>query len=600
LKKAVPALVERLEQFRRQGGGGAGAAVEIFDAASGEPSLKINGTLVHSARDPRREARRLAEAALGSACHAAVIVLGFGLGYSAEEAARLLPENVIVIVEKQLEIFCAALEARDLTGFFEKKTPIFILGAEAAAINSALVLVRTVGAVIRNKNILALDAEWAAETERAIETWKNKDAINEATLRRFGKRWVRNLGANLGAMRDLPGTARLAGRFPFPVFLAAAGPSLDEVRPHLAGIRERCVIVACDTALRFLERAGAHPDFTVSVDPQYWNVRHLDRTALEKTCLIAESSVYPPVLRGGRQARQFLCSSFFPLGQYFEKAVGIKGALGAGGSVATSAWDFARSLQSGDTPDDAVFPLFTAGLDLAFPNAQTHFRGAFFEERALWLQQRLKPAETHAFHALRDGQPFFAAAATGGRVLTDKRLSLYARWFESQRTARTNNYSLSREGLLIKGFTITDVQTILSLPKRRAEIDRYKDALFAEIDAVWNNEEAKRIRIHHFNEAKNNVAAALKELRDTASGALQIAENILQNGAKPAEQTVLRALEKANGDIKNNRAKDIAGFLFPRIETFEGQPAPRLESSAAFYRAMRDAAEFNLFALRLT
>jgi hypothetical protein len=610
LKKSFPALAERLEQFRQDDTAGAApeyfrASVGITGTASGEVSLKINGVLAHSARDPRREARRLADAALhagspGMTVPGAVIILGFGLGYSAEEAARIAPEKAIVIVEKRLEIFCAALGARDFAGFFEKKGLVLVLGADAAAINTALSLVGTVGAVILNKNILALDGEWARETGRAIETWKNKDAVNEATLRRFGKRWVRNLGANLDAIRDLPGTASLSGRFPFPVFLAAAGPSLDGIKPHLTEIYQRCVIVACDTALRFLERADVHPDFTVSVDPQYWNARHLDRTAPEKTCLIAESSVYPSVLRGGGHGRQFLCSSFFPPGAYFERAVGLKGALGAGGSVATSAWDFARLLQPRENSNDGVLPLFTVGLDLAFPRYKTHFKGAFFEERTLWLQNRLKSAGTYAFHALRDGQPFTAPAAGGGVVLTDRRLSLYARWFESHCAGRAYNYSLSREGLLIKGFTLTGIETILALPKCRAEIDIYKTNIFTELDTNRDNEEAQQARIYNFNAAKKNIGGALKELCGTAHDALRIVDNETRNGVKTPERIIFDKLEKANDIIKNNMAKDIAGFLFPRAEAMETEAAGhRLESHANFYRAIIDAAEFNLRALFL-
>jgi hypothetical protein len=220
---------------------------------------------------------------------------------------------------------------------------------------------KTAPVVIRNRTLLDLDGEWYGPVESRIRTWTMRDDVNMATLGKFGKRWVRNLSRNMSAIRDLPGISRLTGLAAgdghefasnggngageaLPVFLAAAGPGLDGAGPLLPDIRRRCVVVAVDTSLRFLLRYGVEPDFVLVVDPQFWNSRHLDRCAGgERTRLIAESAVYPPVLRMPFKAT-YLCGSLFPLGSFIEQQVDPKGLLGAGGSVATTAWDFARVL----------------------------------------------------------------------------------------------------------------------------------------------------------------------------------------------------------------------------------------------------------------
>jgi hypothetical protein len=329
------------------------------------------------------------------------VILGFGLGYAAEAAAKA--GRPLIIAESRRSLLRRALEERDLSSFLAGNTLAFVVGGNGeSAVQAALGLFAAAGppALIRNRALMAADEAWYAGVERGILSYAGRSQVNSATLRRFGRRWVRNLGRNMEAIRDLPGIARLEGILAgggIPVFLAAAGPSLDQAAPFLGEIRKRCVVVAVDTSLRFLLRRGLAPDFTVSVDPQYWNFRHLDRCPAPETWLIAEPAVYPPALRHPFRG-VFLCRSHFPLGRFIEDRVEPKGALGAGGSVATSAWDFARILGAPS--------VWIAGLDLSFPGLKTHFKGALFEGRSHGESGRFVPSETWGFRVLQDGEPF--------------------------------------------------------------------------------------------------------------------------------------------------------------------------------------------------
>ncbi|MDR2467342.1 MAG: DUF115 domain-containing protein, partial [Spirochaetaceae bacterium] len=268
---------------------------------NGAPTLTVEGQLIHSARNPLREAKRLVEGELKAAgsSEGAIVLLGFGLGYAAEAVLELESGRRLIIVEKRPAILRKALETRDLRYVFTSGKTIVVLGGHDGGILAALEAVQKVHAVIRNQTLIKLDAAWYTAVDQHIELWRNKDAVNMATLRRFGKRWVRNLGANLEAIRDFPGVNSLFDQFNFPVLLLAAGPSLDELRPYLDACRERCLVIAVDTAARFLQTAKIPADFIVSVDPQFWNLRHLDplRTGDGGTCLIAEAATQPAALR---------------------------------------------------------------------------------------------------------------------------------------------------------------------------------------------------------------------------------------------------------------------------------------------------------------
>jgi hypothetical protein len=571
----------------------------IETAASGDPTLIIRGRHVHSPRDPAREGRRLAETLPAAGCR---IVLGFGLGYAAEAAAALAPDKPIIVVERRPEILRKALETRDFTNFLSRRRVIFVLGGSGEAIVSVLAMLEAEPVLIRNPALISLDEEWYTAVERRIRTWASRDDVNMATLRRFGKRWVRNLARNREAIRDLPGISRLAGCLngaQIPVLLAAAGPSLDEIASHAHDLAERCVIVAVDTSLRFFLDRGIDPDFAVVVDPQYWNARHLDRCPAPRTCLIAESAAYPPVLRHPF-ARAFLCTSLFPLGRFIEDRLDPKGALGAGGSVATSAWDFARSL--------SPFALWITGLDLAFPDLKTHFKGALFEDRALNESTRFEPGETRSVRALRDGRPFRAPSASGSEVLTDRRLSLYSAWFEHQfrRCPDLPNYSLSPNGLAIPGLETAPLESLLALPPRRQAIQALLSETLACIEADFNGPEEQKRRAEKYDTAQKTLIQGLAGIKTLAENAADTARQALarlgNGGGDKNIETVLKKMDNINETITGSEVKEVAGFLFPPIEELEKElEAPQddtlgrhLELSALLYRSLADAVQYNL------
>jgi hypothetical protein len=586
--------------------------IKIETASTGEPSLCVKGIYVHSMRDPLREGQRLAQSVSGNG---PVVILGFGLGYTAQAAAcAVKPEQPVIIVEKYPNLLLKAMELRDFSDFLSKNRIIFVLGGTGEGITNALGIAgelvsidsiddKPVPFVIRNRALTGIDEQWYKTVEERIRTWTMRDEVNSATLKRFGKRWVRNLSRNKSAIRDYPGVSRLAGLASakdsgeeLPVFLAAAGPGLDRTAPLLRDIQRRCIVVAVDTSFRFFVKNGVQPDFVLVVDPQFWNSRHLDRCICERTALIAESAVYPHVLRLPFK-NIFLCGSLFPLGKFIEDHVDPKGRLGAGGSVATTAWDFARVLGGRE--------IWIAGLDLAFPDLKTHFHGALFEERSNSGSNRFKPVETWVVRALRDGFPFKARSSTGGQVLTDRRLSLYAAWFENRfrQHCEVRNLALFQNGLAISGLEPADVQTLLALPDVRDEIDRRLNEAFSQIENDYREPEEARARALRYEKAVSGLTRGLESILDAAQKGEAIARNALKGSLNPEQRKkLLRDLDAITRRVTDSEVKEIAGFLFPPVEA-EKESSPMesrdpfrdyLESSLRLFSGLAEAVELNL------
>ena len=556
---------------------------ELVASRSGEPSARRGGKLLHSAYDPRGEARRLIAAAVPPGADTAV-VLGTGLGYAVEEALAVGGVEHVLVCEADCSRFAAFLDARDLSALLADARLSWIVGGEPGAVLAAFEDFGTRRAGLVGQRSLEAEAEaWYAALRQAVERFRSKEEINENTLKRFGRLWVRNLARNAGHLAGLPGIKGLEGLFEgLPALVLAAGPSLDEVLPRLAELRERCVLVAVDTALRSLLAAGVEPDFLVVVDPQYWNWRHLADLDFSGALLVSEPAVFPPVLRKPRRAA-FLASSLFPLGRALDPEE--RGLLGAGGSVATSAWDFARQL--------GAAPLYMSGLDLGYPEGQTHARASLFEQRSLAAGTRLKPASAAQAGALFGAPTRLVPANDGGSVASDQRMILYAWWFESRlaKAGSPRTLTLSQRGCAIPGLPLAGLDELLALPPRRALIDGLLERAAAERISAGSRAAAARAF-----EALLKGLSTVADLAETGRAAASRAAAQLAAGKDAAAS--LGDLDRVDAGLRGNETKDVAGFLLPPLtELLGSRPrdlAESLEASEALYRRIGNAARENL------
>jgi hypothetical protein len=197
-------------------------------------------------------------------------------------------------------------------------------------------------------------------------------------------------------------------------------------------------------------------------------------------------------------------------------------------------------------------------------------------------------------------------------VLTDKRLSLYAAWFENRfsRFPEIRNYSLSEGGLEIKGLECKKPAELLDLPERREEIENIFSELYREIDEDFYSAEEQKKRGNSFEKSRNSLLEGLYYVErlalDAAEQAAAVAfKSRLGHLGKTEEERALEKLDAVNKAISSSRVKEIAGFLFPETEGWEEEIAAgtkdaltrHLEFSSRFYKALADAAAYNLLKL---
>ncbi len=331
---------------------------------------------VHSQRNPRAEARRAVDEALaGQGVPPVVVLLGLGLGYIVDEVLERRPDARLLALELAPELLPAFCRRRDWTALLASHQ-LVIAAAPAFDIDLSrwrdvdeseppLVIVQPVIARARVQAFAAAHDAWRqAIFERRA---------NAGAKRAFSAIYVRHTLANAARLATEGDISALDGLGAgVPVIICAAGPSLDAVLPDLGRFRHRAIVIAADTALRPLVRAGVAPDLVVAVDPTTMNGRHLvDLPRLPSTYLVAEASVDP------RGVNAFAGRTFFArIGRFhpwpwLEEAGVTCGHLQVWGSVLTAACDLAMRLGCG--------PILLAGTDLAYTDGQPYCRHTTFE-----------------------------------------------------------------------------------------------------------------------------------------------------------------------------------------------------------------------------
>ncbi len=546
------------------------SGIELIAAKDGSWTAKENGMSLHSAYAPLKEAERAITLVPETA--GAAVFFSFGLGHALRCAAEHFPTLPLIVIEPDPLHLFLSFATIDWEPVFAHEQLILCAGAQEHQIIpllekygfDSLFLFRTPSWENHAK-------QYYANVDILIQRNRQKQSINNRTLKSFSSLWFRNMCTNINELADrngITGFKDCAGDIPACVL--AAGPSLDHILPLLPEIKKRCILICVDTALRACLAHDVEPHFVILGDPQYWNARHLDRLSAPDTILITESAAYPSVFRFNCR-ETVLCSSMFPLGQYIEKRIGEKGTLGTGGSVASTAWDFARYC--------GCKTIYMAGLDLGFPAGKTHTSGSTFEEKAFTQSDRLNNAETFITGSLFGSYPETKKDYEGNDLRTDKRMSMYAWWFESKCAEFTDvkTYTLTPESLAIPGITAASVQDLISSPEREKQVT---DCLET---AIRNNSRENPER------RKELLSGAIQELRKTLSSLLATADAALDACCTVCRTeadyaSTLRILENYDSVIRRNEAAELTALLFPTKDDLEKELAalPPVAEDAPF------------------
>lgn len=538
------------------------APLEIVPSrVQGFPTAKEGGKYLHSAYNPLREAEQAAKALHDSVKNPfGAAFFGAGLGYTALAYARLFPSDTVIIAESDIRYFLTALSVIDWADFFSSKNIVLALCLPP---DQVITLIEQCGGfnhilISENKAQTFHAEEYFTALNALIERNRQKLKINNSTLEKFSLLWQRNSCKNLYHLAEKDGINIYKNKLnpKVPALILAAGPTLAQTLPFLKELKKRTVLIAVDTALRACLKSGVEPDFIILADPQYYAYRHIAGLSSPSSVLVTESAAYPPVFRFNCR-KIVMCSSMFPLGKFVESKLGSKGTLSAGGSVSTTAWDFARTIGA----KDIVF----SGLDLGFPDYETHIRGSTFEEKIHQTSNRLNPAEKAGAAYLFGAGAETAADYSGKQILTDGRMKMFAWWFESKQAEYASDsvvsYSLSERSLKIPGFKVLDIKKLLALPELTHEKEDFFNSSESNKDTAENKEK--------FTAVMNMIHQGLNELYSLADEGEALSVKAISLKDAQNKKNFALKLSQIDAKITASQFKDIASLVFPTESQLE-------------------------------
>jgi hypothetical protein len=564
---------------------------QVETARSGDPTVFINGKALHSRFDPVREAEKTAASVPREA--AIVVLGGLGLGYVAEALLRSAPHRQLIIAEADEGMPARVAALRDIRSILESPYTSIVSGGDPDAVKN-LLRGGPAGSMIHLlvwKPSEELAIEWYSGLRSAVEETVRRRQVNARTLEKFGRLWVRNLAANTSILHKALSLTPWKNRFSgIPALVLAGGPSLESVLPSLKKLAEKYLVIAVDTAVTAVLRAGVSPDIITAVDPQYWNTRHLDRCgdAAGDALILTETATHPAVFRS-LNGRPWLTRTRFPLGTVLEDAAGIDGELNAGGSVATAAWDLARHL--------GCSTITIAGLDLGFPGGRTHYSGSLSRERPHFFSKRISPSQTLFFHALRDASPRYVESNDGGTVLTDTRMDIYAAWFTENISAHSHRKPavVGGQGRKIPGMGIIEIDEMMLTPECRLDLE----PLLAELrnSPEWDH---SRPEIDAVIKQILMELEVLETLSNQGADLARKARFVIDNGDNADE--LLKLMEEIDRNLLSGAGREVISFLIQpiilEISTESSGQSDPLMASKRLYEEIANSSAYNQHYLR--
>ncbi|WP_157147255.1 motility associated factor glycosyltransferase family protein [Brachyspira pilosicoli] len=564
-------------------------SLEVIETKSKNLSAKVikNGksVLLHSAYDPIKEANTLIKEIEDDVD--VVFIFGIGGGYLINAIKKL---NInIVVIEPSISFFNLLIDNFKLDKILEDSKITFFIGGNDIEDIEKFISLKTTKKVkffiTRSYSNLFTDDALFYQTK--VLSIIDKKTININTILRFDKLWAYNIASNVVEIATHYGVNRFFDKYKnIPAVVVSAGPSLEKNIRKLKELKDKAIIIAVDTAMKPLSSHNISPHFVITIDPQKKNSKYFRNVNFKDTVLIAESSVDNEAISSFKGAIYFL-DSIFPLAKYFMKPLGKRGDITMGGSVSTAAYDFAIRIGAN--------PIIMLGLDLSFPNHQTHIKGSYHEENFFTEIGKLDSYDSRIYKVLVSGNLREEKNVYGESVFTDSRFDMYRNWYEEQCKINSSKkfYNATEGGVIIKAMeNITVDELLKKLDNINIEIDKNSEELNKKNEILLS-----------IKTGLEKIDAEIIELKPYVLNAIKLCDEI--NSELKRHRKVDKLLEKlSESDIKIlniSKVNEFLGVTMQRViksitEGFEFEDSNYDKSilgSFKLYEAMRDSIDYN-------
>jgi hypothetical protein len=367
---------------------------------------------LHSLYDPKGESRKLIAGMRNAGC---IVLLGMGAGYAVAASLEAGGESSILVIEKDPSTLRALMEHLPIAALLED--PRVTVAAGLDGIRPALHFSwqpALMGGLVTAPLRPWCEREqpfFAAATEelRSIVEEVRSDYSVQA---HFGKRWFSNMLLNMErAQSNVPDLSVVT-----KAHVVAAGPSLENQLALLAFPADDAgFLLATDTSLPALRRAGIQPGGVLSIDCQNHSYHHFLQGMPEKTALFLDLASPPLLARAS--ARLTFTASSHPFAVYLDARWKRFPKIDtSGGNVTHAAVSLACCLGA------QTITLY--GADFSYPGGKPYARGTYLFDFFDSSQTRLFPSESRFFSFIyRSADTKKEPVGNGFRYTTDVMLA---------------------------------------------------------------------------------------------------------------------------------------------------------------------------------
>ncbi|MGI9256323.1 MAG: 6-hydroxymethylpterin diphosphokinase MptE-like protein [Salinispira sp.] len=371
-------------------------------------SITYGNTLLHSLRNPWKEAERIVRSQLEHSnfskrvsgnCRAIFFLLNPGLAYGAAVLLQYYPKATIHAVYSDRELYSLVMNCNTSC----TRQPGIVSSLMLSDFKNYIFSTLTGLTVLQTQVIDWLPSSSVSGHRQLLSDYRlAMREIQAGLLSRmyFGKPWMKNISLNIHRLSKMKKLTSLSGS----VFLCAAGPSLNNSMELIKRLRSRVHVWALSSSVRALVSEGIIPDCIVSTDGGYWAGLHLQFSAPESHIIMSLNARVPAAFFHRCASTEFVLMNM-PFLKNSENKEFM--TVPERGSVIFTALDILERLHEG--------PIVLLGADFTPRGLQSHARPQAFDEFIESEYTRLHPLTTERFERISGEQ-----------------LNIYSEWFRTE------------------------------------------------------------------------------------------------------------------------------------------------------------------------
>lgn len=542
MQKRFPGLAKLVEEKRYQ----IDEEMDIFceQAADGSDILRVrkNGRMLYlnGRREPMIVAEREMERWGKLNRQTPIFMTGMGDIVFLRKLLEKTEKTInIMVYEPSVRIFLFLLENVDITEYFENRAVGFIIkGINEKELTGVIKSYVTMANIEFLKNYVNLSyaelfkGEIVAYLKR-LEEVTGEIIANQNTAVRYATVDADNLFHNISYLCDGFITTQLCDVIPrdIPAIVVSAGPSLNKNIEELRKAKNRAFIVAVDTAVKPLVKAGIIPDLYVVID----GLKPVEIFDFDEARQI-------PMMTSVTAAKKVLAQHEGKKIFYFEGEMlaynimamnGIPfGSVSSGGSVACSAFSLVYKL--------GFSRIILVGQDLALTGNKTHADGTF--------REKMEEIDT--------SRCLMVEGNYEEKVPTRGDFKLYLDWF--------NYYIAGCEGIHVINATEggakiqnTEIMTLAEAIERECDKEVDLDACFDKLEPILN-EEARKRAVEYLNTVPDMFRGLRKKVKKEKENYKKL-QRICKKSSldKSAYLSILNRIKRTTEEIERHELYSI-------------------------------------------